>query len=164
MKATISQLKNKQSSGHDNISTNLLKQLQNSISKPLTILINKSFSMGEFPDALKIAKVIPIFKSNDQENIENYRSIAVLTSISKMFEKVLFKRILTFFENNNILDDNQYGFRPNRCTIDAIMHFSEIVQESMENNHSSVGLSSIYPRHLIPWTILYWKKSFTGME
>ena len=136
----IGQMKNKNSIGNDNLSSTLLKKLQNAIAMPLSLLVNRSITEGVFPDYLKIAKVIPIFKSGEIDNIENYRPISVLPAISKIFEKVIYNRLFTFLEKNQILHENQYGFRPNRSTIDAIIHFSETIQESMDNNQYSLGL------------------------
>jgi len=77
------------------------------------MLINASFNKGIFPDALKIAKVVPIFKSDDKSVLSNYRSVSVLSVISKMFERLMYKRLNTYFINNNLLSDSQFGFEEN---------------------------------------------------
>ena len=81
-------LKSKDSTGVDGISTKLLKQIAQAIVKPLTLIINQSFYNGIFPNKLKIAKVIPLYKKGPSEILDNYRPISLLTAISKVFEKV----------------------------------------------------------------------------
>ena len=136
----ISNLKKKRSSGHDNISSHLLKQLQFSLKAPLTTLINKSMTEGIMPDKLKVAKVIPLYKAKERDNMENYRPISILPAMSKVYEKIIFKRIYSFLDKDNILHDSQYGFRPNRCTIDAILDLHEQVQEAFDKKQYSIGL------------------------
>ena len=77
----INNLNNKCSFGHDGISQKLLKLLNQNLCEPLSILINKSILEGEVPDALKLAKVIPIYKSKDKDNFNNYRPISLLPAI-----------------------------------------------------------------------------------
>ena len=104
-------LRTKKSYGHDGISMRLLKFLLPAVIKPLTILINKSLATGIFPDKLKIAKVMPFFKKDDITLIDNYRPVSLLTSTSKVFEKVVFTQLYEYFDKNNLLYSSQYGFR-----------------------------------------------------
>jgi hypothetical protein len=112
-------LKSKKSTGYDNITTSLLKQISCEISYPLSILVNKSFSDGVFPDCLKIAKVVPIFKAKDKSAFANYRPISLLPAISKVLEKAMHKRLYKFVEDNNMLYQSQYGFREKHSTVGA---------------------------------------------
>ena len=82
----IRNLKPKSSAGIDNISTKFLKEIENVISRPLSIIRNQSLCTGIFPDKLKIAKVIPLYKKDDDRSFGNYRPISLLSSISKIFE------------------------------------------------------------------------------
>ena len=107
----INNLKSKNSSGKDEISNKLLKSIKCEISKPLTIIINQSLKTGIFPDALKVAKVKPLFKKGDNCCLNNYRPISVLPTISKIFERVMYIQLYTFFNVNNLLSEQQYGFR-----------------------------------------------------
>ena len=77
----IDNLKPKTSTGIDNISSKLLKRTKDSITAPLTIIINQMMASGLFPDALKVSKVIPLYKKDDESNLSNYRPIALLPSI-----------------------------------------------------------------------------------
>ncbi|KAI0214340.1 hypothetical protein LSAT2_000582, partial [Lamellibrachia satsuma] len=88
----LDSLKHKPSCGNDGISTKLLKAIKQEICKPLTIIINQSLATGIFPDPLKIAKVIPLYKKGDR-TLDNYRPIFILPAISKIFERVMFNQI-----------------------------------------------------------------------
>ena len=88
---------------------------------PLTYLVNISTKQGIFPDELKIAKVFPIFKSNDEQYITNYRPISVLNFFSKIFEKIVVNRIIDFLDQNDVFYDHQYGFRKCHSTNHAII-------------------------------------------
>ena len=135
--STITRLKPNKSSGIDNISTWLLKELQPAICKPLAIMINKSLEQGIFPDKLKIAKIIPIYKAKDKEQMQNYRPISLLSSISKIYEKIIYKRLYNFMEP--ALYSIQYGFRSKRSTIQAVMELNSDIIESFENKHITIA-------------------------
>ena len=110
----IQELAPKSSSGHDNISTRLLKDLAPYIASTLTLIINQSLSVGIFPDRLKIAKILPLYKKGDRHIIDNYRPISLLPSLSKVFEKIVFKQLYDYFIRNNLLYNSQYGFLKGR--------------------------------------------------
>ena len=112
----IENLKNKTSTGIDGLSNQLIKMAKNVLVKPLTIIINQMIVTGIFPDQLKISKVIPLYKAKDQTILSNYRTIALLPSISKIFEYVLLEQITNYFLDNNMLSPQQYGFRSNHST------------------------------------------------
>ena len=120
---TAHKLKSKSSFGHDEISTKLLKQTINNITLPITHMINRSFITGIVPDQMKIAKVVPVYKSSERNSIKTYRPISLLTSFSKLLEKILYDKIMNFLNTNNILYKHQYGFRAKHSTIHPIIHF-----------------------------------------
>ena len=93
----LSSLRTKNSAGVDGISVKLFKRLSSALINPLTVIINQSLVTGIFPDKLKIAKVLPLFKKEDQTVMDNYRPISLLTAISKLFEKVVFSQLYDFF-------------------------------------------------------------------
>ncbi len=135
----ITQLKNKNSSGIDKISSNLIKQLP-SLTHPLSILINKSLQEGIMPDILKIAKVQPIYKAKEKQCINNYRPISILPTISKIFEKIVFKRTLFFLNQYNIIYNKQYGFRPKHSTIDAVIDLTQNIYDTFEKKEHGIGI------------------------
>lgn len=133
----IKQMKPKKSTGPDNISSWLLRELNLSISEPLSIIINKSMEQGIFPNQLKLAKIIPIYKSKDKEQFNNYRPISLLSSISKIFEKIVYKRLYTFIEP--VLYNKQFGFRTKRSTIQAVMELCVDIMDSFENKQITMA-------------------------
>ena len=112
----INKLKNKNSSGNDEMSNKLLKAIGNEISKPLTIIINQCLLTGIFPDLLKIAKVKPLFKRGDTAQLNNYRPISLVPTISKVFERVVYSQLYAYFNDNNLMSEQQYGFRAQHST------------------------------------------------
>ena len=93
----INNFKSQNSSGKDEISNKLLKSIKGEISKPLTIIVNQCSETGIFPDALKVAKVKPLYKKGDNCCFNNYRPISLLPTISKIFERVMFTQLYSYF-------------------------------------------------------------------
>ena len=112
----VNNLKSKKSVGHDGISNICLKQIIPEIVKPLTFIFNLSICNGIVPQKMKLAKVIPIFKKGDPCNVCNYRPISLLTSISKILEKIVYSRTIKFLKVNNIFCETQFGFRKKHST------------------------------------------------
>ena len=90
------------------------------ISQPLTYIANLMLTTGVFPTRLKTAIIKPIYKKGDKAQIKNYRPIALLNNLSKIFERVLNERIISFLESKNLLSDSQNGFRRKKSTVRAI--------------------------------------------
>ena len=91
---TINKLKNKNSSGVDEISNQPLEAIGMELSKPLTIIVNQWLLTRIFPNLLKIAKVKHLFKRGDVSQLNNYRPISVLPTISKVFERIIYSQLL----------------------------------------------------------------------
>ena len=102
------------------ISNRLLKHFSISLRYPLMLCFNKSFTEGNVPNLMKIAKVTPLHKGGDARLCDNYRPISVLPSMSKLIEKIVFNRVINHLEANNLLYSKQFGFRRNHSTIDAV--------------------------------------------
>lgn len=118
----IERLPNKTSCGVDGINNVLVKQIKYSIRLPLCILINQSLGTGTFPNTMKIAKVIALFKKGDTLLSDNYRPISLLSVISKILERAVNNQLYSYFIDNEILTDSQYGFRKNHSTVHAVQH------------------------------------------
>ena len=116
----INNLKIKKAPGIDGINAKLLKDTTDIIVPILTKIINKSFATGVCPDALKIARVIPLHKSGSKSNATNYRPISILPTISKIFERAMHNRLYNYLDKYNILYANQYGFRAKHSTVEAL--------------------------------------------
>ena len=126
----IRKLANKNSSGYDQISNQMLKWLRPVITIPLCIIYNKSIQEGCFPEKMKLAEVVPLYKGGDESISNNYRPISLLITLSKILEKIIYARTYQFLEKNNILFKSQYGFRNQHSCNDAI---SELVGEITKN-------------------------------
>ena len=133
-------LKSKNSTGIDGLSTNLLKILMPAIVKPLTLILNQSLATGIFPDKLKTAKVIPLYKKDDKLKMDNYRPVSLLTSISKIFEKTVHKQISKYFKENNLFYKSQYGFRDEHSTELASIELIDRVMNDFENKHTPLAI------------------------
>lgn len=123
-------LKNSNSSGPDNLNTNFVKKNISFLCTPLCIIFNECLEKGIFPNILKKAKVVTIFKKGSRSELNNYRPISLLSVVSKIFEKCLAERLEKHFEKNNLFTSCQYGFRKGRNTSDAVIN---LVTEVMSN-------------------------------
>ena len=103
-------------------------------------LINCSMSQGVFPQSLKLGKILPIHKRGDSRTPANFRPISLLPYLSKVFEKVVFYRLLNHLNNNNILTPYQFGFRKNMSTLDALIHFTELMYDSLNDRKTSLNV------------------------
>ena len=104
----------------NDISPLLLKPLRQKFSYVLAYLFKSCMLAGVFPNELKLAKVIPLYKSGNRNCTSNYRPTSILPTISKIFEKLLHKRIYNFLEHSNVIYDYQFGFRQSHSTIHAV--------------------------------------------
>jgi hypothetical protein len=108
--------------------------------KPLTHIYNLSLSSGIFPTIWKTALVTPIYKNGDKSKPCNFRPISLLTFFSKLLEKLVNKRIVSYLESNNLVPDRQYGFRRGRSTEDAVKLVSNIVSSALDQGRCCVGV------------------------
>jgi hypothetical protein len=116
IKEMIKSLKCKNPHGYDEIPMRVLKISLPFIISPITYVCNKSISTGLFPTCLKYSQKNPIFIKGNKTEMSNYRPISLLTSFSKVFEKVIYNRVHNHIKVNNILAKEQYGFRNNAST------------------------------------------------
>ena len=136
----ISKLPNKPSSGYDKISNNLLKEIKSEIAVPLVQLFNKSMSHGKFPNAMKVSEVVPLHKGKSKKIPENYRPISLLVTISKVLEKIIYKRVYDFLHQNGSLYQSQYGFRSNHSTDNAVTELMGDVLKNLENKKHTLTI------------------------
>jgi len=118
----------------------MLKKEKIVFSNLILNLINETVTSGTFPAALKIAKVIPIYKKGDKTNMNNYRPIALLPVLSKVLEKVLNEQINKKLDELNIIDDNQYGFRTGHSTEDAVVKFIDYLEKAKKANKHVISI------------------------
>jgi hypothetical protein len=133
-------LANKWSCGFDEISPAFLKSILHLILIPLTHIFNLSFRIGIVPIKLKLAKVVPIYKSGDKTQSINYRPISLLPTFSKILEKLMYKRLICFIEKFKLLSNCQYGFREKRNTQDAVYNLTNYITEMLDKGLDVMGL------------------------
>ena len=97
-------------------------------------------NQGVFPEELKTANVLPLYKADDPMLFNNYRPVSLLTVLSKVFEKIMYNRLLNFLDTYNILFKNQFGFRKNHSTYMATMLLMEGITKSLENSEYVIGI------------------------
>ena len=132
----IKNMKTKDSSGTDQISSRLLKQLAPTIHPILRVISNQSIATGIFPDCFKMAIVKPLFKNKGENTIfGNYRPISLLSSFSKIIERVVFDQLYSYMNNNNLFQNSQYGFRKNHSTEHAALEFIDHTAFEMDRNN-----------------------------
>ena len=122
-----------------NIPVFIYKILAPQISPTVSMLFNNSLSEGIFPECFKPAKIIPIFKSGDSNSTANYRPISMLPFLPKMFEKLMCTRLDSYLKSNNIICTNQFCFRKNSNTSDAIIEFLDYVYSSLDKKQSTIA-------------------------
>ena len=126
--------------GVDGLTGHILKLLASVIVRPLVHLTNLCLQEGKFPENLKNALVIPIYKSGDKTLPQNYRPISLISNISKIIERVLHKRIYDFLESEKLIAKTQFGFRKGHSTEHAVIHFMDYVTKHLENGKHIIGL------------------------
>ena len=123
----------KTSSGEDGLSMKLLKRIKHIIVDSLTLIINQSLNTGIFPENLKLAKVLPLFKKGDIDFMGNYRPISLLPVISKIFERVVFCQLYNYFNNEKLMFISQYGFRKEHSTESACLEFLDRITIDLDD-------------------------------
>ena len=136
----IIDLNTKKASGYDELNNFLLKNTVNEIISPLTHILNMSLMQGVVPDRMKIAKVIPVFKKGNSEDLSNYRPISLLTSVSKILERLVYSRTLKFLNEFNVLSNSQFGFRKKHSTSHALLTFIDKIANATDNQLHTVGI------------------------
>ena len=137
----VKNLKSKTSAGWDGISMKLVKMILPSISHVLCHLFNLSFQSGYVPYQMKISKVIPIFKKGDEKDFNNYRPISLLSSFSKILEKLVARQMYKYLDKYQILYDNQFGFRKSRNTDHAVLKLLDNIYTSFNQTDPHYNLT-----------------------
>ena len=126
--------------GPNSIPIKLLKIIGHSVSPLLALLVNQSFQSGTFPDKLKVAKVISLFKKGNPELPSNYRPISLLPVFSKIFEKLMYRRLYKFLDIHKVLYSLQFGFQENHSIDHALVSLTEAVRNTLDNKRLGCGI------------------------
>lgn len=133
-------LKNKYTSGEDEIPNSIIKLCIKFITKPVCFVINNSFKYGVFPEQLKLALIKPLYKKGNPELLENHRPISILPSFSKLFEMAMCDRVMSFLTSCQLISRTQHGYIKGRSIETAIFQFTNYILESFEKNNISLGI------------------------
>ena len=140
--ATLINSLNNSSPGYDGIPLTLVKRTMHLYLKTFTLIINQAFYDGVFPRELKIAKVIPIYKSGSTMELNNYRPISVLNIFSKVFERPMYDRLTQFLDKYNIVYHNQFGFKQYHSTQHALITLVDKITKSLDSGDIVIGVFS----------------------
>lgn len=140
IKSVVSKMSVNKAAGHDSIQTRVLKENINTLCPHLCHLFNHSLENSCYPDILKIAKVVPIYKSGDQNTPCSYRPISVLSVINTLFEKLVAQQLKEFITENNIIVPQQHGFVSNKSTSTAVLSLSQHIYSAMHQDEIAVVL------------------------
>ena len=136
----IDRLDPKKSTGPNGIPVFIIKAFKDFFSFWLSKLINFCFETGEFPDLLKLAKVIPLHKKESVLNFLNYRPISLLSVFSKIYEKAIYTRIYSYLVKNNLIYAKQFGFRGNHSVNHAIISITEHIRSLIDKGEYVCGI------------------------
>lgn len=129
IESAILKLKREKSHGSDQILNEFFVEAKHVFLPLLHKMFNAVFTVGYFPKVLSEALIVPIFKKGDTTDPGNYRGISLLSNVLKLFTSILNTRLSKWAEDNNILSDAQFGFRPNMGTVDAIFALQSIINK-----------------------------------
>ena len=137
---TLTKQLNLSSPGYDSISATVVKAAESSFILPLTHVLDISLSTGVFPTEMKIARVIPLLETGDPMKLSNYRPVSVLPLFSKLFERLMYNRLISFVNKHKILYSLQFGFRHGYSTSLAMIYLVDKISQSLDNGDYVLGL------------------------
>ena len=123
-----------------NINMYIVKRVMTNIVKPFPQICNTSFISGIFPDNMKIAKVVPLYKADEKNLFTNYGPVSLLSQFSKILEKLSSKRLDKYIDKFSLLNDSQYGFRSGKSTALALIELTEEISSAMDEKMYTVGV------------------------
>lgn len=125
--------------GWDGISAKTLKLTSCYISETLANIFNSCMDKGIWPDCLKCADIVPVYKNGNKMHLTNYRPIALISNIAKIFEKIVYNRLYSFLDKNKFFAKNQFGFLKGKNTTDALDRLTNFVYSNVNNNKKVIA-------------------------
>ena len=122
------------------IPVGIFRKIKETIAPTLIKLINSSFHCGIFPNSMKKARITPIYKKGDPKLCSNYRPISSLPFLSKIYERLMANRIISFFNKHSLFSDKQYGFLKGRSTQDALHNFAERIYDALNASMHNISI------------------------
>jgi hypothetical protein len=162
----IKSMLSKNSMDLDGISTNLIKTIATEISVPLAHIFNLSLTLGIFPSKLKTSRIVPIYKTGDPELCDNYRPISLLSSLSKVLEKMMCIQLVNHLDRNKLLYDNQFGFQRGKLTEHNLIKAVNFIGESINSGKFGIGIFFDLKKafDVVPHNILLKKLTKLGIQ
>ena len=136
----VNSLRLNTATGHDKIPMWSVKESINYISELLTYILNLSINSGIVPVQMKLARVVPLYKSGDKRSLSTNRPVSVLPVFSKFLEKAVYNRLIHFFDKYEILYNNQYGFGKKRSTSVALLYLHDKITSAIDERKHTVGI------------------------
>jgi len=118
----------------------VLKAFKDKLSPVLCSIFNNCVQYEIFPDVLKVANIAPVYKGGDISDYSNFRPISLLSSISKIFERIIYDQLLGYLLENKLLSESQFGFLPNRSTQDAFHLLSQSILTALNNSQKACAI------------------------
>ena len=133
-------LKSNKSPGFDEISSSIVTSCSASIFSPLKHIFNLSLQKGIFPNSMKVARVSPIFKKDEEFLFTNYRPISVLPCFSKLLERLMYNRLYNYLLEHNLLYEKQFGFQASNSTEHAVIQLVDQILHAFKENKYTLGI------------------------
>ena len=140
LKQAFFSLKTNKSPGYDQVSSDVIKNCFSELNYPIKYLFGKSIEKGVFPNALKTARVTPLFKGGDHSDMSNYRPISVLPCFSKILVRIMYNRLYKYLTTEKLLYSKQFGFQTGLSTEHAIVKLVDQIYKSFEKDHYTLGV------------------------
>ena len=154
------------SAGWDELKPVIMKNVKHCKAKPLTHICNLSFKTSIFPQQMKTANVVPIYKSGDEKTFSNYRPVSVLPVFSKLIERLVYNRLIMFVTNNDLLYKYQFGFQRGKSTYMALLLLVDKITEALDKGECVVGIFLDFSKAFdtVNHDILLQKLSLNGIQ
>ena len=146
----ISRLEKRKASGPDKVSVTLVQDAAKSTSYPLPFIYNSSLKNGIFPKVWKVAKGTPIYKSGTRTDVNNYKTISVISVFSRMLDRILHDQLFEFLQTNNTLTDNQAAFHKLYSTMKSLITSTDYWYENIDCSKINLNIFLDLKRPSIP--------------
>lgn len=123
--------------GHDGISNRILRECADSLCFPLARLFNMSLQVGDFPTFWKLANVVPIFKKNNRQRVENYRPVSLLPTLSKVLERIVHSRLYNYCMENKLLTEKNSGFKRDDSTVNQLLNITNKITNALDRKEDA---------------------------
>ncbi len=131
---------NKASNDFFGINMRLIKHVMHPISVPLSHIFNLSLNSGHFPKKFKLSRTVPIFKTGNPNDVDNYRPISLVCTLSKILEKMVATNLINYLQINKLIHPHQFGFQRNISTEHNLIHVINYISQAINKGNYCVGV------------------------